>query len=287
MAINKWLGRRLQGMYRRVVKVGFGIYRTATVGTERLVDTRHGKVRVLEYGFDTKEPQPLFVDLHGGGFVFGSADMDEAMCLEFLSAGIKVISIDYPKAPDHPYPAAVEAIHDVLSWYVAHGTELGLDTERMAIGGHSAGGNLSTVTCMNDLTAEKFHFRCQVLDYPALDCATPPKNKPLPKGALPIWMLKMFYDCYTTAENAMDIHVSPAFAKPEEVAGMPPALFIVCGHDSLHDEGVRYADTLRATGVDVTVLEYPDEAHGFTYFKSEGSREAISQMVAFLKDHLG
>lgn len=287
MGANQWLGRQLRTLYRRVVKRGIGIYRTASAGKERLVDTRRGQVRVLEYGFDSTEPVPLFVDLHGGGFVLGSADMDEAMCLEFLSAGMKVISIDYPKAPEHPYPAAVEAIHDVISWYVLHGAELGLDTKRMAIGGHSAGGNLATVTCLNDLTAGKFHFRCQILDYPALDCATPPADKPQPKGALPVWMAKMFNACYTTVEHSADIHVSPVFAEPEELAGMPPALLLVCGHDSLHDEAVRYADTLRAAGVIVTVLEYPGEAHGFTYNKSDSSLEAIARMVAFLKGHLG
>lgn len=287
MSGTLWLARRLQGIYRRVVRHGFGIYRTAAEGRERTVDTRRGKVRVLEYGFDVTETQPLFVDLHGGGFVLGSADMDETICLALQALGMKGISIDYPKAPNHPYPAAVEAIHDVIAWYVSQASELGIDTERMAIGGHSAGGNLATVTCMNDLAERKFRFKCQVLDYPVTDCATPPTEKPHPKGALPNWMMEMFNACYAPGETARDIQVSPAFAAAEDLAGMPPALLILCGHDSLHDEGLRYAGTLRSAGVDVTVKEYPEQPHGFTGFApTDDSREAIALMGQFIRSHL-
>jgi len=279
--------RRLQKVYRRVADWGLGVYARARVGRERRVDTRRGPVRVLEYGFEDKARKPLFIDIHGGGFVLGSADMDEAMCLEFLSAGVKVISIDYPKAPDHPYPAAVEAVHDAAAWYAAHGEELGLDTGRMAIGGHSAGGNLAAVACMNDLKAGEFRFRGLVLDYPALDMATEPGDKPHPRGALPLWMCRMFNDCYAPGMRTREPGVSPAFAAPEDLAGMPPALVIVCGKDSLHDEAVRYAENLRAAGGAVTVEEYPHQPHGFTYGKlTSVRREAVEKMAAFIADCL-
>lgn len=286
MADREKLARRLQKLYWGVAKLGLGGYHLARAGRERTVDTRRGPVRVLEYGFEDVETKPLFVDLHGGGFVLGSADMDEAMCLAFGSTGAKVISIDYPKAPDHPYPAAVEAVRDVIAWYQARGAELGLDTARMAIIGHSAGGNLATVTCINDLKVGKFNFRCQILDYPALDVSTEPGEKPQPKGALPVWMCRMFNDCYAPGELAEELGASPALAAPEDVAGLPPALIILCGRDSLHDEGARYAAALEAAGAAVTVREYPGQAHGFTYNRSASeSRRAVGEMAAFLKEY--
>lgn len=281
------MARRLQKVFGCVSNWGLGVYARAKVGRERMVDTRRGPVRVLEYGFEDEARRPLFIDIHGGGFVLGSADMDETMCLEFRKAGVKVISIDYPKAPDHPYPAAVEAIHDVAAWYVAHGEELGLDTARMAIGGHSAGGNLAAVTCMNDLKAGEFRFRGMVLDYPALDMATEPGDKPHPAGALPLWMCRMFNACYAPEGEAREPGVSPVFAPPGDLVGMPPALVIVCGKDSLHDEAVRFAENLRAAGSAVTVEEYPDQPHGFTYDKYDkpAGRDAIAKMRDFIAAH--
>lgn len=286
MADRKKLAVRLQKLYWGAAKLGLGGYRMARAARERTVDTRRGPIRVLEYGFEDGEVRPLFVDLHGGGFVLGSADMDEAMCLAFLEAGAKVISIDYPKAPGHPYPAAVEAVRDVVAWYRDRGEALGLDTACMAIGGHSAGGNLATVTCINDLKAGEFHFRCQILDYPALDVCTEPGEKPQPKGALPVWMCRMFNACYAPGELAEELGASPALAAPEDLAGLPPALVILCGRDSLHDEGARYAAALEAAGTAVTVREYPGQAHGFTYSNSGAeSRRAIAEMTSFLKEH--
>ena len=103
---EKWLKRaqrkalRMQRLMKFVFRHGLGGYHLSKAGRERGVDTRHGPVRVLEYGFEEKELRPLYVDLHGGGFIMMQADADEAMNLEFVHrAGVKVISIDYPKAP--------------------------------------------------------------------------------------------------------------------------------------------------------------------------------------------
>jgi acetyl esterase len=84
----------------------------------RSVKTKHGDVRVLEYSFDSKEPKPLFIDMHGGGFILMTAESDDELNRYFLSRiGARIISIDSPKAPENPYPCAVEAMHEVCLHY--------------------------------------------------------------------------------------------------------------------------------------------------------------------------
>jgi len=155
----------------------------------------------------------------------------------------------------------------------------------MGIGGHSAGANLATVTCLRDLKAQEFQFKYQVLDYPPLDLATDPYKKPAPKGSIPPRMAAIFNLCYVDPEKAKDPSVSPVFAAPENLAGMPRALVIVCGGDSLHDEGVRYAELLQAAGTGVKLHDFPGEKHGFTYNRTAGAREAIKLMTEFIREN--
>ena len=123
--------------------------RPAKFGKERLIETSHGSVSVLEYGFDSQKTEPLFIDMHGGGFVLGWAAMDEPMCVYFREqANIKVISIDYPKAPKNPYPVAVEAIYEIIKHYFDNAEKYKINPNSIGIGGHSAGGNFAAVMCI-------------------------------------------------------------------------------------------------------------------------------------------
>ena len=145
-------------------------FRPAKIGKERLIDTSHGKVSVLEYGFDSPNVEPLFIDMHGGGFVLGWAAMDEPMCVYFCEqAKVKVISIDYPKAPKNPYPVAVEAIYEIVKHYFDNAEAYKINRDSVGIGGHSAGGNLATVICIKAKESGEFSFKYQVLDYPPCD----------------------------------------------------------------------------------------------------------------------
>lgn len=254
---------------------------------ELLVNTDYGQARTLLYGFEKKDKAPVFFDLHGGGFILGSADMDEQMNLEFSRrAGCKVISIEYAKAPEHPFPAAVNQVYAVVEYFHKHADIFGIDAARMGIGGHSAGGNLSTVSCMKAKQAGKFQFACQVLDYPPLDLATSAFEKPQPQGCIPPDMATMFDACYIDPGQARDPFVSPVYAKQENLEGLPPALFILAGMDSLHDEGLRYCEMLKAAGVATECHDYPNATHGFTLGPSADAADARAKMAAFLKKYL-
>jgi len=256
----------------------------AKIGKEKFIDTAHGKVRVLEYGFGTDKISPLFIDMHGGGFILAQADDDELLNEYFREcAGVKIVSIDYPKAPEHPYPEAVEAIYEIVLHYYNNARECAINPDCIGVGGHSAGANLAAVTCIRAKQLGTLPLKYQILDYPSLDLHTDPALKPSPKNAIPPDMAAFFNACYVAPEKANNPCVSPIFAEQSLLTGLPPALMIVAGFDSLHDEGVRYVEMLRNAGVDAELRDYKDAAHGFTFEDSDDAKDALRIMAEFIK----
>lgn len=281
--------QRLANLQRFASKIQGFFYRfKRSVGRqELLIETEFGKVRVLGYGLQNPQRTPILFDLHGGGFILGNADMDEPLNLQFQQQlGCKVISIDYAKAPKYPYPTAVNQVYAVVKHFYENAERYAIDRTKMAIGGHSAGGNLSAVTCLKAKQAGQFQFVCQVLDYPPLDLATSPFAKPNPKGAIPPHMAAMFDASYREESQAKDPYVSPIYAELADLAGLPPALFILAGRDSLHAEGLRYEALLKQAGVITECYSYPEAAHGFTYKASADTSAAMANMLAFLQKYL-
>lgn len=120
--------------------------------------------------------------MHGSGFILMSADADDAMNRSIHQAvGCKVVSIDYSLAPEHPFPAAVDEIYAVVKEIHKNAVKYDIDPKRMAIGGHSAGGNLATATCIQANRKKEFRFVCQIFDYPSLDLAPALTTSPAPR----------------------------------------------------------------------------------------------------------
>lgn len=262
----------------------------AVSGEEIHIPTRSGEVRALIYRpqknprtcegtepethtpaetdtlpYTEKPALPLLVDFHGGGFVFGMPEMDDPYCRKICDdLGIIVISVDYRLAPEFPYPAALEDAYDVIAFLHKYPGIYGIDPERMAVGGHSAGANISTVVSMMAKKSGEFKLRCQILDYPALDFQTDADLKETPLGGIPPPVMEMFEACYCELEERSDVYVSPLLASDEELKDLPPAIVISAGIDSLKLEDGNYADRLRAVGVPVEHYHYEDVAHGFT-----------------------
>lgn len=253
---------------------------------ELMVQTPVGKVRTLCFGLETKEKEPVMFDLHGGGFVMHSADVDVNICRYFRkNCRCKVVSIDYAKAPEHPYPQAVNEVYEVVKYFTEHAEEYGMDTERMCIGGHSAGGNLTAVTCLRSRKEKEFSFRGQILDYPPLDLSINPVDKPCPEGAIPPKIAAAFDACYLPDSSYEECpYVSPVYSSKEDRKGLPQALIIAAGHDSLHDEAVHYYHLLQEADVPAKLLEYPDAAHAFTMKDSPDAADALEKMAQFLNE---
>ncbi len=276
--------RRFAVILHKFQTLGF---KDKSMGDEIFLDTEFGKVRTLWYGFKNMAKAPIYFDLHGGGFMLGSADMDETMNVELNEqVRCKIISIQYAKTPEFPYPAAVNQVYAVAKYVFENAEKYAIDSQTMAIGGHSSGGNLATVTCMRAKNEGNFRFVGQILDYPPLDLATSPLEKPQPKGSVSPQMALMFNACYVDPGRAKDPFVSPVYATLEDLDGLPPALFILAGRDSLHDEGLRYLKMLQAAGVTTECYEYPNAPHGFTYQPSADAIEARTKMAAFLKKYM-
>lgn len=262
-------------------------YGDASGGKEVIIHTEVGPVRTLCYGFDDTTVKPVFFDMHGGGFILMNADADGKMCDTFArQADCKVISIDYALAPEHPFPTALNQVYAVVKEVHSNAKKYGIDPRRMAIGGHSAGGNLAAATCILASRQDDFSFVCQVLDFPPLDLVTSPYDKPCPKGSIKPKTAEEYDLCYVTDAQRSNPLVSPVCASKEELLRQPQALFILAGHDSLHDEGLRYSKMLQETGIPVELHEFPEEKHGFTYYKSKGAPVAISMMADYLKRKL-
>ena len=259
--------------------------RPAKIGKERSIETTHGHVRVLEYGFDSEETEPLFIDMHGGGFVLGWAAMDEPMCKYFREkAGVKVVSIDYPKAPKNPFPIAIEAIYDIVKHYIDRAVSYNINPESVGIGGHSAGGNLATVMCIMAKERGEALFKYQILDYPVCDLSIDAYDRPKPKKALSPKMVNMFNACYfgRDFELAKSPYLSPVYATKEQLTGLPPTLLIVAGYDSLHEEAVHYGRLLEDAGVSVDFFDFVDSIHGFTDYWKSDAKKSMQIMASFI-----
>jgi len=235
-------------------------------GVEIYIPTRSGEIRTLLYRPQSANTSlPVFFDFHGGGFVFGLPEMDDSFCRKISeNLGIVVISADYRLAPEFPYPAALEDAYDIMAYVHGNAFKYGIDPEKMAVGGHSAGANISAVVSMMVRKSGEFKLRCQVLDYPALDFQTDADLKDSPLGSIPPPLMEMFEACYCEPEERSDVYVSPLLAALEDLTGLPPAIIISAGIDSLEKEDGTYAKRLEEAGVPVEYYHYPDVAHGFT-----------------------
>ena len=238
-------------------------------------------------------PQPALVYLHGGGWTIGDLDSHDHVCRAIAAAaGWPVVAVDYALAPERPFPAGVNDVLAAFGWIAHNAAELGLDARRLAIGGDSAGGNLSAVACLALRDAGGPAPLCQVLIYPAVDCALDPaapgsradnaRVPPLTTEAL-VWFNGHYF---TDPAQASDWRASPLRAAGH--AGLPPALIVTAEYDVLRDEGRAYARALAQAGVAVTQLECEGQIHGFIELGGlvPGANAAIADIAGFLKVRL-
>ena len=257
-------------------------------GQRLVLNTQVGPVRALVYGFDRPEVLPLFVNIHGGGFTLGSAEMDDPFMPRVAAgAGVKTLSLDYSLAPEKPFPAALNECFAAVTYAKEHARELGIDADRIAVGGHSAGGNLSAGICLLDADKKSLGIKALVLDYPPLDLPTDPFLKPCPKKAIPPKMARLFDAAYAgSREAARNPLISPRFASAEQLRTFPPTLMISAGQDSLMPEEADFKDRLIKAGVPVTYRLFEGVAHGFTLKRGREADEAWQLMTDYLKRQL-
>jgi acetyl esterase len=210
-------------------------------------------------------PQPLLVYYHGGGWVIGDLETHDGVC-RFLAehSGCRVLSVDYRLAPEHPFPAPVEDAVAAFAWAAERANDLGADPARIAVGGDSAGGNLSAAVCLQARDGGGPRPAMQLLLYPPTDAAGGQVSR------------ETFAEAFLLTRNDMEwfeAHYLPdgcdhedprvSMMRAKDVSGLPPAYVATAGFDPLRDEGETYAEHMRAAGVKVALQRHPGLIHGF------------------------
>ena len=256
-----------------------------------VADHRAGDVPVRLYTPHAAEPGPgpLLVYYHGGGWVQGSIATHDATCrLLAHRSGVRILSVDYRLAPEHPYPAAADDAVAAYAWAADHAADLGADPSRLAVGGDSAGGNLAAVVALTARDDERLpDARFQLLLYPVTDVAaktasyaTFPEGYLLTAAGMDWFVGKYLPDPARRAEW----RASPLRA--ETLAGLPPAYVATCLPDVLRDEGEAYAARLREAGVPVATQRH-DQVHGFVNTSRVRSASAgLAQIAGALRQGL-
>jgi acetyl esterase len=246
-------------------------------------DTQVAGVPVRVYRPQTGDGLPAIVHFHGGGWVLGDLDTHDSICRDIAAQSeCVVVSVDYRRAPEHPFPAALE---DSLAVVSAVG-ELGLDAGRVAVTGESAGGGLAACVAQE----LRGGLRHQALVYPVCDArvgATESYACYADGHFLTAADMSWFVRHYASDADPSDPRLSPLAAA--DLAGVAPATVVLAECDPLHDEGLAYARRLEDAGVDVELRDYAGQIHPFFLLAGviDDGREARAWVAHRLAAALG
>jgi len=240
----------------------------------------------------TQKSLPALVYIHGGGWTIGDLDTHDVLCRSLcLQAGVVVVSVDYRMGPEHKFPAAYDDTVAAFNWTVANASALGVDAKRIAIGGDSAGGNLSAAACigLRDQKGLSVQPAFQLLIYPATIMwqDTPSYHANGQGYMLTKDSIAYYTDNYLrNRDDAKDWRASPQWASTH--AGLPPAFVMTAGFDPLRDEGLMYADALSKAGVSCQYICFERQIHGFITMGRvmQEANTAVSLCAQVLKANL-
>jgi acetyl esterase len=261
---------RTPAQRRAAVRKDFGpLQRDDGLTVEELtVPVAGGEITVRSYlPKDAAPPTPAHLFAHGGSFWGGSVDQVDAMARRYSrSARCRVLSIDYRLAPEHPWPTAPEDYYAVLMWTANHAAEIGVDPDRISVGGVSCGGNLAAVAALMARDRGGPKICHQLLEIACFDATQSSASmQQLATGYLVTKQELELGWVYYVPEGVDRRHpyISPLFA--DDLRGLPPATILTCEYDPLRDEGHAYADRLRSEGIPVQTIMAKGHIHSSTY----------------------
>jgi acetyl esterase len=235
---------------------------------------------------DVIGPLPCVIHFHGGGWVQGNPEQSSWMASRIAVRNhAVVVSPTYRLAPEAPFPAGVEDGWAAVTWVVEHAGEIGIDPQRVAVMGDSAGGNIAAVVALLARDAGGPELRAQVLIYPGVEMydTWPSEVRHAEAPMLTSANMRAFVRLYLgAAHGTEDFRASPIRATSH--AGLPDALIVTAEVDPLLDNGVHYRDALVAAGVPVRYAEYEGAIHGFMSLPGAvpAATRALDDIVDFL-----
>ncbi|MBS0504313.1 MAG: alpha/beta hydrolase [Proteobacteria bacterium] len=249
-------------------------------------DLKSGDIPVRLYDARAhREPGPVIVFFHGGGFVIGDLETHDSFCAEMARAmDLPVVAVDYRLAPEHAFPAAPDDCEAAARWVATSPSELGLKVTSLVLAGDSAGGNLTIVTSqqLRDKPA-KVPVIAQWPIYPVVDDVQKYQSfEDFGEGfLLDKPSMQYFFEAYKATEG--DVRNTPILHRHD---GMPPTLIITAGLDPLRDQGRAYAGELIRAGVPTTYREARGNIHGFVTLRKAipSSAGDVAACFAVLKD---
>lgn len=233
-------------------------------------------------------PGPLLVWFHGGGWVVGDLDTHDAPCRVLArAAGIRVLSVAYRLAPEHPFPAATDDALAAFRDVVERAEEFGADPAAVMVGGDSAGGHLSAMTAIAAAADGGPAPSLQLLVYPVTDLRLERhRSRELFGEGFVLTAASMDWYEHHFVSDEQRAAASPLAAASLE--GVAPALVVTAGFDPLRDEGEAYAARLREAGVPALLRRHPGQIHAFINMTGFGTatRTAIGEIAGVLRAHL-
>jgi acetyl esterase len=291
----KLAGRRMQrgsiarsrGRLRRVTRLVGGPPIGPVAATELSIPSPAGPIGARMYRpAGLEAPAPLLVFFHGGGWVEGDLDTHDNVCRFLaLNAAVAVLAVDYRRAPEHPFPAAVNDSLVAFRYAVAQAEALGVDPDSIAVGGDSAGANLASVVCLLTTTDQQPPAFLLMI-YPATDMTWRRPSRDLFGDGFLLTdpRINFFREQYLPDHaDRSDPRASPLLA--EDLTRMPPTYLATAGFDPLRDDGEEFARRLAKAGVPVVLRRFTGLCHGFANVLALGhsGREAMHEIASALR----
>ena len=250
-----------------------------------------GSIKIREYQPPVAEDKsPALVYFHGGGWVIGDVDSHHELTANLCKKlGVKVFSVDYRLSPEYKFPIPLNDCNTAFDWILNNAEDLGIDSERLSVGGDSAGGNLSACLCLLRKSESRSMPKSQLLIYPVTNLSSMETGsyQECEEGFyLSKKSMEWFREHYlNSTEERTNPLCSPLLA--ENLTDHPPAVITTAGFDPLRDEGYEYSEKLKEFGVSVSYIEYPGYIHGFASMGFiPGTDEALDELCAELSRHI-
>ncbi len=285
--------QRMPAIPRPVVRTLVRVLPVRRVTGVRVDAVRSGRLRLRVYRPEVRRSPAVLLWIHGGGLVIGDARQDEPLCAGTAARlGIAVVSANYRLAPEHPFPAALDDVHDAWTWVQRHTGALSIDRTRVAVGGESAGAGLAAALVQRIHDEAGVQPVAQWLFAPMIDDRTAARRE-LDGEAHPVWsnaQNREGWAGYLGHEPGLgDPPPYAAAARRTDLTGLPPA-FLAWGDIELFaGEDAAYAAAMTAAGVETEVEVVPGAPHGFENWarRTQVARDLVTRAQDWLGRHLG